>query len=93
MPQASIASDKARAAIVQIIKTHMAVLGPGITLWKANAVSGLRVNQDGEVALTGDDPDSILRALIDGYVALVGPVARNTIDPILKRENISLNKF
>lgn len=71
----------------------MAVLGPGITLWKANTVSGLRVNQDGEVALTGDDPGSILRALIDGYVALVGPVARNTIDPILKRENISLNKF
>jgi hypothetical protein len=93
MNEISLTRDQAAGVISEIVKKQMTVLGPGVAYRQANSVSGLVVQQSGKVEITGQEPLVVLAALIDSYVKLVGPVVRNTIDPILKRANISLNEL
>lgn len=67
----------------QLIKKQMLVLGPDITLAKVRNVSGLTVDQNGEVTGVEGDPQQLLQGLINQFVELSGMIVKKTMESIL----------
>jgi hypothetical protein len=69
--------------LTDVIKKQMVILGPNITLAKARNVSGLTVSDDGTVTDLKGDPQELIQALIDQFVALSGLIVKKTMEPLL----------
>jgi hypothetical protein len=93
MNEVSLTREQAERTISEIVKKQMTILGSEVAYRQANSVAGLTVQRNGEAKITSREPVAVIEALTASYVELIGPVVRNTIDPILKRSNISLNEL
>lgn len=67
----------------ELIKKQMVVLGPDITLAKVKNVSGIEVNEAGEVMSINGDAQQILQLLINQFVELSGAIVKKTMESIL----------
>ena len=77
--------DEYKDLITEIIKKQIAILGPDIALLKAQQVSGLKVDKDGQVvSITGED-EQILQQLVDKYIELSGEIVKNILGPVFAK--------
>jgi len=67
----------------ELIKKQMLVLGPDITLAKVKNVSGITVDNNGEVQSITGDPQQLLQLLINQFVELSGTIVKKTMESIL----------
>jgi hypothetical protein len=78
--------------ISEIIHKQMDILGSEIAIRKAKNVSGLKVNDAGEVSQISGDPTQVLQKLIDEYISLSGEIVKNILGPVFaKYPDIKLN--
>jgi hypothetical protein len=76
-----------RQILTEIIRKQIEILGPALAISKARKVSGLKINDEGEVTqITGSDQD-VLQGLIAEYVALSGEVVTNLINSVFSKYN------
>lgn len=71
--------------LTEIIQKQIVILGPDISLMKAQAVAGLKVSPDGSVMEISGNPSDALRRLIDEYVSLSGLIVKTTMEPLLSK--------
>lgn len=67
----------------ELIKKQMLVLGPDITLAKVKNVSGITVDNNGEVQTITGNPQELLELLINQFVELSGMIVKKTMESIL----------
>lgn len=67
----------------ELIKKQMLILGPDITLAKVKNVSGITVDNNGEVQSITGDPQQLLQLLINQFVELSGMIVKKTMESIL----------
>lgn len=67
----------------ELIKKQMVILGPDITLAKVKNVSGIEINESGEVTNINGDAQQILQLLINQFVELSGAIVKKTMESIL----------
>lgn len=67
----------------EVIKRQMAILGPDITLAKVKNVSGIKVDDSGQVISITGDPQFLLSELINQFVELSGLIVKKTMESIL----------
>lgn len=67
----------------ELIKKQMLVLGPDITLAKVKNVTGITVDNNGEVQSITGDPQKLLQLLINQFVELSGMIVKKTMESIL----------
>lgn len=72
-----------KSLFTQLIKKQMLVLGPDITLLKARNVTGITVNNNGDVQKIEGDPKVLIQELINQFVALSGMIVKKTMESIL----------
>lgn len=68
-----------------LIKKQMVMLGPNIALDKARKVSGLRLDDSGEVLEMDGDPRMILKGVANEYMTLSGQIAQMTLNTLLEK--------
>lgn len=71
--------------INDIIAKQIVILGPDIVLLKARNVSGLKLNNKGQVESLAGDPQEVLQRLIDDYIALSGQIVKNILSPVFAK--------
>ncbi len=69
----------------EIIQKQIVILGPQIAVLKARNVSGLTVNDQGEVTQISGNEQILLHKLIDEYVALSGEIVRNAVNSVFDK--------
>lgn len=62
--------------LTELVRKHMAILGPNISRDAALQVPGLTIDASGEVTELQGDPLLILQDLVNGYTALCAPVTQ-----------------
>ena len=79
--------------ISEIIKKQAVILGPEIAVLKARNVSGITIDNDGKVTVTGDNLRDILQSLVDQYVELSGQIVKNALGSIFaKYPDLNISK-
>lgn len=78
-------STQYKNLINEIIQKQIAILGPDIVKIKAQNVSGLKLDESGEVVSLDSDPQQILQSLIDEYIGLSGQIVKNILNPVLAK--------
>ncbi len=68
--------------LTEVIKKQLAILGPQITIAKAQSVAGLTVDTSGNVSAITGDPQVVMQALIDQFVQLSGLIVKKTLEPL-----------
>lgn len=71
--------------INDIIAKQTVILGPDIVLLKAKNVTGLILNDKGEVQAINGEPQEILQKLIDEYISLSGQIVKNILMPVFAK--------
>ena len=69
--------------ITQLIQKQSSILGPDITMAKVKHVSGLTVDQNGQVTQIQGDPAEVLKQLINQFVELSGLIVKQTMESIV----------
>ncbi len=69
----------------EIIQKQIVILGPQIAVLKARNVSGLTVDDQGEVTQISGNEQILLHKLIDEYVALSGEIVRNAVNSVFDK--------
>ncbi len=69
----------------EIIHKQMDILGPEIAIRKAKNVSGLKLAESGEVSAIVGDPQQVLQALVEEYIALSGEIVKNILSPVFAK--------
>jgi len=77
--------DQYKALMSEIIQKQIVILGPDISVLKARNVKELQVEDDGTVSAVNGDPQAVLQALIDEYVALSGQIVKNILGSIMSK--------
>ena len=68
----------------ELVRKHMAILGPNIARDVALRVSGLTIDASGEATDIQGDPLMILQDLIDSYTSLCAPVTQLVLYGLLE---------
>lgn len=68
-----------------LIKKQMVMLGPNIALDKARKVTGVAVNDEGEVTDISGDPRLVLKGVANEYMTLSGQIAQMTLNTLLEK--------
>ncbi|MDO8487075.1 MAG: hypothetical protein Q7S45_02180 [Candidatus Curtissbacteria bacterium] len=74
-----------KSLLSDLIRKQMVMLGPAVALSKARKVTGLSVDESGEVSAISGDPQEALKALAGEYMALSGQIAQMTLDSLLEK--------
>jgi len=69
----------------EIIKKQSIILGPQIAVLKARGVTGVKVDDDGNVSAIEGDPQQVLQQVIDQYVALSGEIVKNAVNSVFAK--------
>jgi len=69
----------------EIIQRQSAVLGPDIAIAKAQAVAGLKIDNDGKVSAISGSEQEVLQRLVDTYFELSGQIVRNILNPVFQK--------
>ncbi len=69
--------------INDIISRQTIILGADIVLLKARNVTGLSINEKGEVEKIEGDPQTVVQSLVNEYIALSGQIVKNILNPVL----------
>jgi len=77
--------ERYKTLMSEVIAKQAIILGPEIAVLKARNVSGIVVNDNGEVTDITSDPAQILRKLVDEYIALSGEIVKNVMKPIFDK--------
>lgn len=77
--------DQYKSIITDLIKKQSVILGPSVALGTAKKVSGLTIAEDGTVIEISGDPHVVLTVLAQGYMALSGQIAQNTLNSVLEK--------
>ncbi|MFZ2831644.1 MAG: hypothetical protein WAZ40_00630 [Minisyncoccia bacterium] len=78
-------AEQYKAVISEIIAKQSIILGPDMAIARARKVSGLEINEKGEVTSIGNDPEATLKNLIDTYVELSGQIVKNALGSIFTK--------
>lgn len=78
-------TEKYKNIISEMIAKQAVVLGPEIAILKSRNVSGLTVNDKGEVVSIDGNPSEVLQSLIDEYISLSGEIVKNVMRPIFEK--------
>lgn len=70
--------------LTELIRRHMAILGPNISRDVALQVTGLAINATGEVTDITADPLLVMQDLINGYMVLSAPVTQLIVYTLLE---------
>src|SRR5688500_6126995 len=62
--------------LTELVRKHMAILGPNISRDAALQVPGLSIDSSGEVTDITGDPILVLQDLVNGYMTLCAPVTQ-----------------
>lgn len=62
--------------LTELLRKHMAILGPNIGRDVALQVPGLAIDASGEVTDIQGDPLLVMQDLVDGYAALSAPISQ-----------------
>mgnify|MGYP006908203975 CR=1 FL=1 len=81
--------DKYTALAQDIIDKQKVVLGPDIAVLKARSVSGIKVNDAGEVTAITGDPMQAVSHLVDAYVDLSGQIVKSTLLSVFAKHEIN----
>jgi len=85
-------SEDYKKLISEIIHKQSDILGPDMAIRKAKNVAGLELSGDGEPVSLSGDPQQILQALVDQYIALSGEIVKNILNPVFQKyPDIKLN--
>lgn len=80
------------ALISEIIKKQSVILGPEIAILKARSVSGITIDNNGNVTNVSGNAKDVLQRLVDQYVELSGQIVKNALGSIFaKYSNLNLN--
>jgi hypothetical protein len=77
--------EQYNAIMSEIIAKQAVILGPEIAVLKARNVSGVTIDDKGNVTDIAGDPADALQALIDEYIALSGEIVKNVMRPIFQK--------
>jgi hypothetical protein len=80
-----VTDEQYKSLMTEIIKKQIVILGPDISVLKSRNVQGLSVSEDGTVTEIKGDPQEVLQALIDEYVALSGQIVKNILGSIMNK--------
>ena len=72
-----------KSLLTDVIKKQIAILGPQIVVEKVKNVSGIKIDDNGQVLEVTEDPQKIIQALIDQFVQLSGLIVKKTMEPLL----------
>ena len=71
--------------ITELIQKQIVMLGPSVALGKAKKVSGLEIDDKGNVTNISGDPSQVLKELAKEYMEISSQIAQNTIDTLLSK--------
>ncbi len=84
--------EKYQGLITEIVRKQMDILGPDMALQKARAVEGLKFDDNGMLITINGDPQVVLEALVNEYIALSGEIVKNILNPVFQKyPDIKLN--
>ncbi|HAS84681.1 MAG TPA: hypothetical protein DCS23_01205 [Candidatus Yonathbacteria bacterium] len=78
-------AEQYKAVMAEIIAKQSIILGPDMAVARAKKVSGIDVNEKGEITEVTGDPAEALKQLIDTYVELSGQIVKNALGPIFTK--------
>ncbi|OIP64526.1 MAG: hypothetical protein COV32_00085 [Candidatus Yonathbacteria bacterium CG10_big_fil_rev_8_21_14_0_10_43_136] len=78
-------AEQYKAVMAEIIAKQSIILGPDMAIARAKKVSGIGVNEKGEITEVSGDPAEALKNLIDTYVELSGQIVKNALGPIFTK--------
>lgn len=74
-----------RRLIADLIRSEMALLGPGVALSLARKVNGLKLGGNGDILSVAGDEQSILDELTGAYTAFSPEAARLALEHVAAR--------
>lgn len=77
--------EEYKKMLTDLVQKQMVVLGPNIALDKARKIYGLEVGDDGTVLEIKGDPQMILKAVANEYMALSGQIAQMTLNTLVEK--------
>lgn len=77
--------EEYKQILTDLIKKQMIMLGPSVALGTAKKSGTLTISEDGTVSEIKGDPKAAMSALAQGYMALSGQIAQNTLNSILEK--------
>lgn len=73
------------ALMTEIIAKQSVILGPEIAILKAKNVTGVIINDAGQVIDIKGEPDIALQRLVNEYVELSGMIVKNALGSIFEK--------
>jgi hypothetical protein len=77
--------EQYKQLLSEVIQKQIVILGPAIAVLKARNISGLEITDEGKVTDINDDPEKVLKELIDVYVSLAGQIVKNALGSIFDK--------
>lgn len=74
-----------KEVLTEIIKKQAVILGPQIAILKARNVTGISVDDEGNILDITGDPQVALQKVIDQYVALSGEIVKNAVNSVFAK--------
>lgn len=69
--------------LTEAIQKQMLILGPQITLLKAQKIPGMTVTPTGTVTAISDTPQNVITHFLEEFRDLSGPLVKKTMKPLL----------
>lgn len=77
--------EEYKKMLSELIKKQIVMLGPSVALGKARKVTGLKVDDQGNVTEIEGNPQTALKGLAQAYMEISAQIAQNTIDALLSK--------
>lgn len=77
--------EEYKQMLTELVKKQIVMLGPSVALGKAQKVSGLTVDEKGNVTDISGEPQQVLKELAQSYMEISSQIAQNTIDTLLSK--------